>query len=105
MSKKAKFTVLPTRQIFLPAQGWILVRPVPEVTEINGIALPQSSAEQPQEAVVLATHDDSVYSVGDVVVHARYAGAPIKLNDEKLLLLKEREEYLGDVLGTKKEKA
>jgi chaperonin GroES len=83
-----------------PARGWILVRQLAEQTVTKGgIEIPDTATEKPQEGTVLAVHADSVYKVGDTVLFARYAGAPIKLNDEMLLLLKEKEEYLGDIYG------
>ncbi len=65
----------------------------------SGIILPETAKEKPQEGTVLAagpgrTDDDGKrlpmdVKVGDVVLYAKYAGTEIKINDKKLLILKE----------------
>jgi chaperonin GroES len=65
----------------------------------SGIILPETAKEKPQEGTVLAagpgrTDDEGKriamdVKVGDVVLYAKYAGAEIKIDDQKLLILKE----------------
>ena len=69
-----------------------------EKTE-SGIVLPEMAKEKPQEGSVLAvgpgrTDDDGKripmdVKTGDMVLYAKYAGAEIKINNRKLLILKE----------------
>ena len=65
----------------------------------SGIILPETAKEKPQEGPVLAAGpgrlDDEGKRIkmdvktGDVVLYAKYAGAEIKIDDQKLLILKE----------------
>lgn len=65
----------------------------------SGIILPETAKEKPQEGTVLAAgpgrmDDDGDriamdVKVGDVVLYAKYAGTEVKINDKKLLILKE----------------
>ena len=65
----------------------------------SGIILPETAKEKPQEGTVLAagpgrTDDDGKriamdVKVGNVVLYAKYAGTEIKIDDRKLLILKE----------------
>jgi len=65
----------------------------------SGIILPETAKEKPQEGTVLAagpgrTEDNGKriamdVKTGDVVLYAKYAGAEIKIDDRKLLILKE----------------
>ncbi len=65
----------------------------------SGIILPESAREKPQEGKVLAVgpgarndqgeHMPLDIKVGDMVLYAKYAGTEVKLEDEKLLILRE----------------
>lgn len=65
----------------------------------SGIILPDTAKEKPQQGDVLAVgpgrrDDDGDYmamdvAVGDVVLYAKYAGTEVKIDGEKLLILKE----------------
>jgi chaperonin GroES len=65
----------------------------------SGIILPETAKEKPQEGTVLAAGpgrtDDAGKRIvmdvktGDVVLFARYGGTEIKIDDRKLLILKE----------------
>ena len=65
----------------------------------SGIILPETAKEKPQEGTVLAagpgrTDDEGKrlpmdVKVGDAVLYAKYAGTEVKINDKKLLILKE----------------
>ena len=65
----------------------------------SGIILPETAKEKPQEGTVLAAGpgrlDDEGQRItmdvktGDVVLYAKYAGTEIKIDDQKLLILKE----------------
>jgi chaperonin GroES len=83
-----------------PLGDRLVVKPI-EQEEItaSGIILPETAKEKPQEGEVLAAGpgklDDSgkrvpmEVSVGDRVLYAKYAGTEIKLEDDKVLILKE----------------
>ena len=65
----------------------------------SGIILPETAKEKPQEGLVLAVgpgrRDDDGNRVvmdvkkGDRVLYAKYAGTEVKVDDKKLLILKE----------------
>src|SRR5579859_7970300 len=69
-----------------------------EVT-MGGILLPETAKEKPQQGTIVAVgpgrHDDRGKLVAmnvnlyDKVLFARYSGIEIKLNDKKVLILKE----------------
>ena len=70
-----------------------------EQTTASGLVLPETAAEKPQQGEVIAAgpgrrDDDGKripldVSVGDIVLYAKYGGTEIKINDQKLLILKE----------------
>lgn len=70
-----------------------------EETTASGIILPETAKEKPQEGQVVAVgpgrrDDDGKrvemdVAVGDKVLYAKYAGTEIKVEDKKLLILKE----------------
>ena len=72
-----------------------------ETTTASGLVIPDSAAEKPQEAVVIAVGpgrlDDSGNRVpvdvkeGDTVVFSKYGGAELKYNGEEYLLLSARD--------------
>jgi chaperonin GroES len=88
-----------------PLGDRLLVKPL-EGEEITpgGIVLPETAKEKPQKGEVLAVgpgaRDDEGkrinmdVSKGDKILFAKYAGTEIKLDGEKLLILRE-----SDVLG------
>lgn len=65
----------------------------------SGIILPETAKEKPQEGKIIATgpgrRDDDGKLIpmdvkeGDTVLFAKYAGTEIKIDDKKLLILKE----------------
>jgi len=83
-----------------PLGDRIVVKPI-EQDEITagGIMLPDTAKEKPQEGVILAvgpgTRNDAGervlldVAVGDIVLYAKYAGTEIKLEGEKVLVLRE----------------
>ena len=83
-----------------PLGDRLVVKPIEqEEVTASGIILPETAKEKPQEGEVLAAGpgklDDSgkrvpmEVSVGDRVLYAKYAGTEIKLEDDKVLILKE----------------
>ncbi len=83
-----------------PLGDRLVVEPIErEERTASGIILPETAKEKPQEGKVLAagpgrTDDDGKriamdVSVGDTVLYAKYAGTEVKINDKKLLILKE----------------
>ena len=83
-----------------PLGDRVVVEPLEkEEKTASGIILPETAKEKPQEGTVLAagpgrTDDDGKripmdVKVGDVVLYAKYAGTEVKIDDKKLLILKE----------------
>ncbi len=83
-----------------PLGDRLVVEPIEkEERTASGIILPETAKEKPQEGTVLAagpgrTDDDGKripmdVKVGDVVLYAKYAGTEVKIDDKKLLILKE----------------
>ncbi len=83
-----------------PLGDRLVVEPIEkEERTASGIILPETAKEKPQEGTVLAagpgrTDDDGKripmdVKVGDVVLYAKYAGTEVKIEDKKLLILKE----------------
>ena len=91
MADKLNLKPLGDRLVVEPAEK--------EERTASGIILPETAKEKPQEGTVLAagpgrTDDDGDriamdVKVGDVVLYAKYAGTEVKINDKKLLILKE----------------
>jgi chaperonin GroES len=83
-----------------PLGDRMVVKPMEEeeVTP-GGIVLPETAKEKPQKGEVLAvgpgSRDDAGkrvemdVAVGDKVLYAKYGGTEIKLNGDKLLILRE----------------
>jgi chaperonin GroES len=89
MSKKLK-----------PLADRLVVKPKEQdETTPSGLVLPETAKEKPQQGSVIATgpgrRDDDGnriemdVAVNDTVLYAKYAGTEIKLEGEKLLILKE----------------
>lgn len=83
-----------------PLADRVVVEPLEqEEKTASGIILPETAKEKPQKGVVLAVgpgrygdEDERIpmdVKEGDKVLFAKYAGTEIKLNDKKLLILKE----------------
>ena len=70
-----------------------------EQTTASGLVLPETAKEKPQEGEVIAVgpgrrDDDGKrvamdVAVGDIVLYAKYGGTEVKIDDKKLLILKE----------------
>ena len=90
-SKKLNLRPLGDRLVVEPTEK--------EERTASGIILPETAKEKPQEGTVLAagpgrTDDDGKripmdVKTGDVVLYAKYAGTEVKIDDRKLLILKE----------------
>lgn len=85
-----------------PLSDRIVVKPiVREMKTASGIILPESAREKPQEGEVLAVgpgarndkgeHMALDVAVGDIVLYAKYAGTEVRLDDDKLLILTEKD--------------
>ena len=83
-----------------PLGDRVVVEPVEqEEKTASGIILPESAKEKPQKGVIIAAgpgrygdEDERIpmdVKEGDKVLYAKYAGTEIKINDKKLLILKE----------------
>ncbi len=70
-----------------------------ESTTASGLVLPETAKEKPQEGEVIAVGPgrrdddgkriDMDVKVGDIVLYAKYGGTEVKIDDKKLLILKE----------------
>jgi chaperonin GroES len=90
-SKKLNLRPLSDRLVVEPQEK--------EEKTASGIILPETAKEKPQKGSVLAVGpgrtDDNGRRIemdvktGDVVLYARFAGTEVKINDRKLLILKE----------------
>ena len=70
-----------------------------EATTASGLVLPETAKEKPQEGEVVAVGPgrrdedgkriEMDVKVGDVVLYAKYGGTEVKVEDKKLLILKE----------------
>ena len=85
-----------------PIGDKIVVRPI-EVEEKtqSGIVLPGSAQEKPHQGEVVAVGSGTLtpdgkrvaleINVGDQVVYGKFSGTELKLNDEKLVVLSEKD--------------
>jgi chaperonin GroES len=74
----------------------------------SGIVLPETAKEKPQEGEVIAVGPGRILengtliplsvAVGDKVLYAKYAGTEIKIEEEELLVLNDRD-VLAKLLG------
>ncbi len=70
-----------------------------ESTTASGLVLPETAKEKPQEGEVVAVgpgrrDEDGKrikmdVEVGDIVLYAKYGGTEVKIDDKKVLILKE----------------
>lgn len=83
-----------------PLGDRVVIKPIEqEDVTAGGIMLPDTAKEKPQKGEILAVgpgnHNDAGVrveldvKVGDVVMYAKYAGTEIKLDGEKILVLRE----------------
>jgi chaperonin GroES len=88
-----------------PLGDRVLVKPIEQEAETaSGLLLPETAKEKPQEGEIVAVgagrRDDDGdrialdVEVGNRVIFAKYAGTEIKLDGEKMLIMKE-----SDLLG------
>jgi chaperonin GroES len=92
-----------------PLGDRIVVRSIvrEEMTK-SGIVLPETAKEKPQEGEVIAVGPGRILengtlvplsvAVGDKVLYAKYAGTEIKIEDDELLVLNDRD-VLAKLLG------
>ena len=83
-----------------PLADRVVVEPTEqEEMTVSGIYVPETAKEKPQEGKVIAAgpgrkDDDGKripmdVAVGDRVLYAKYGGTEVKLEDKKVLILKE----------------
>ncbi len=75
-----------------PLGDRVLVKPeAVETKTASGIIIPDTAQEKTQRAVVVAIGDDKekiLVSVGQKVIHDKYAGTQIQIDGEDQLILK-----------------
>ena len=85
-----------------PLGDRLLIRPEDrEATTASGLVLPDTAKEKPQEGTVIAAGSGRVTEDGktvpleinevDKVLYAKYAGTELRLDDEDLLIVSERD--------------
>jgi len=84
-----------------PLGNRVVVKPIEEEERTpSGLVLPETAKEKPQKGEVLAVGPGEwaedgkrriplEVKVGDKVIFAKYAGTEVKVNGEKLLILRE----------------
>lgn len=83
-----------------PLGDRLVVEPIEqEEMTASGLVLPETAKEKPQQGAVLAVGPgrrdddgkriDMDVEVGDTVLFAKYSGTEIKIDNKKLLILKE----------------
>jgi len=83
-----------------PLGNRVVIEPIEqEDVTAGGIVLPETAKEKPQKGIVLAVgpgdRDDDGKRIpldvkeGDTVLFAKYSGTEIKLDDKKVLILRE----------------
>ena len=83
-----------------PLGDRLVVKPQEQIqTTASGLALPETAKEKPQQGEVIAVgpgrRDENGnrvpmdVAVGDTVLYAKYGGTEVKLNEDKVLVLKE----------------
>ena len=85
-----------------PLGDRVVVKAMPreEVTK-SGIVLPDTAKEKPQEGKIVAVGPGRVtddgkrvpveVKVDDIVIYAKYAGSEVKLDEDELLILGEKD--------------
>ena len=85
-----------------PLGDKMVVRPISNEQKLaSGIVLPDTAAEKPQQGEVLAVGSGRILDngtrvpmevkVGDKVLYSKYGGTEIKIDEEDLLILNERD--------------
>ena len=85
-----------------PLGDRIIVRPTNMEQKLaSGIVIPDTAKEKPQQGEVLAVGSGRVLDngtkiplevkVGDTVLYSKYGGTEIKIDEEELLILNERD--------------
>ena len=83
-----------------PLGSRLVVEPIErEDVTASGIVLPETAKEKPQKGTILSVGDGDRnekgeripldVKAGDTVLFAKYSGTEIKIDDKKLLILKE----------------
>ena len=87
---------------YKPLGDRVVVKPKAkeEITK-SGIVLPDTAKERPQEGTIIAVGTGRVLDdgkrlplevkVGDSILFAKYGGTEVKLDDEELLILSEKD--------------
>ena len=85
-----------------PLGDKVVVKPISTEQKLaSGIMLPDTAKEKPQQGEVLAVGSGRVLDngtkvplevkVGDVVLYSKYSGTEIKIDEDELLILTERD--------------
>ncbi len=85
-----------------PIGDRVVVKSEPEEQKTkSGIVLPDSAKEKPQEGTVVAIGTGRILDsgqkvplevkVGDKIIYSKYGGTEVKIDDEELIFLSERD--------------
>ena len=93
-----------TQESFQPLFDRVLILPILDANERNGIIVPYQAKEKPMRGVVMAAgpgkHDEQGRLIpmsvkpGDTVLYGKYAGTEVKINAVDFLIM-----HQEDVLG------
>jgi chaperonin GroES len=99
---KAKAAVKSSSSKLVPLHDRIVIQPVvQEEVLASGIVIPDTAKEKPQQGVVIAVGpgrlDDNGkriamdVEIGDRVLYAKYTGQEVKIDQEELIVLSEKD--------------
>lgn len=74
----------------IPLGERLVIKPIVEEKTSGGIILTTEAQEAPSRGTVIAIADDAAtpyVNIGDVVLHGKYSGSPVKVDGENLLIL------------------
>lgn len=85
-----------------PLGDKVVVKPLAQEEKTkSGIVLPDTAKEKPQQGEIIAVGSGRILEngqkvplevkVGDKVIYSKYAGTEIKIDDEEVLILSERD--------------
>lgn len=62
-----------------------------EEKTLSGIIIAKEVQERPQEGVVFAVCDNSMFKVGDVVLYKKWGGSEVKVDNKDYIIIEEKD--------------
>jgi chaperonin GroES len=84
---------------FKPLEDRVLVQPInPEDVTKSGIIIPDAAKEKPQRGIAVAVGsgrfgEEMTVSKGNVILYGKNAGAPIQIEGDEYLIMRESDIY------------